>query len=73
MCVTVKPHNRRDMTKEMEQMKMIRKASMPRNITLPLSSTSSAACESTSGPNEPKKRRGSTLWINHSIKKQEMN
>jgi len=73
MCATVKPHDTRDMTKEMEQAKMRLKASMPRNVTLPISSTSSMAGESASDPNAPKKRRGSTLLIKHSIKRQGMN
>jgi len=34
------PHNIRDMTKKMEQVKMRLKTSMPRDITLPISSTS---------------------------------
>jgi len=46
------------MTKDMEQAEMRLKASMPRNITLHLSSTSSAAGRSASGPSKPKKRRG---------------
>ena len=57
MCATVEPHNIRDMTKDIEQAEMRLKASMPRNITLLLSSTSSAVDESASGPSEPKKRR----------------
>ena len=67
MCVTVKPYNTRDMTKEVEQAKMRLKVYMPKNITLPLSLTSSAADGSTSGPSELKKRRGSTPWIKHSF------
>ena len=46
------------MTKEMEQAKMRLKASMPRGIILPISSTSSVAGGSASGPSAPKKRRG---------------
>ena len=73
MCVTIKPHNTREMTKGMEQAIMRLKIAIPRNITLPFSSMSSAAGESISGPSEPKKRRGSTPWIKHSIKRQGMN
>jgi len=57
MCATVKPHNIRDITKEMEQAEMRLKASMPRDVTLPISSTSSVVGESASGPSAPKKRR----------------
>jgi len=46
----VKTHNIRDMVKEMEQAKMRLKASMPRDVTLPISSTSSVAGGSASGP-----------------------
>jgi len=60
MCATVKPHNIRDMTNEIEQVKMRLKAYMLKNIILPLSSASSVAGESASGSSEPKKRRGST-------------
>ena len=70
MCATIKPHNMRDMTKEMGQAKMILKASMPRNVTLPLFSTSSVIGKSASGPSEPKKRMGPTMWIKHSIERQ---
>ena len=69
MCATVKPQYIRDMTQEMKQAEMKLKASMPRSVTMPLSSTSCATGGSTS-PSEPKKRRGSTLWIKHSIKRQ---
>ena len=69
MCVTVKPHNIMDMTKEMEKEKMRLKASMPRDITVPISSTSNVAGGSASDPSAPKKRRGSTLLIKHSIKR----
>ena len=62
MCATVKSHNTRDMTKEIEQAKMRLKISMPRNVTLNLSSMSSATGGSASVPREPKKRRGSTPW-----------
>ena len=72
MCATVKPHNTKDMTKDMEQAKKRLKASISRNITLSLSSTSSAASGSASGPSELKKR-GSTLWIKHLIKRQGVN
>ena len=47
------------MTKEMEQAEMRLKASVPRDVTLPIFSTSSVAGGSASGPSEPKKR-GST-------------
>ena len=73
MCAIVKPYNIRDMTKEMEQAKMRLKASIPMSVTLLISSTSSVAGESTSGLSELKKRRGSTPWIKHSIRRQEMN
>jgi len=56
MCATIKPHNIRNMTKEMEQAKMRLKASMYRTITLSLSSTSSATGGGASGPSEAKKR-----------------
>ena len=69
MCATVKPHNIRDMTKEMEQAEMRLKAFMPMDVTLPISSTSSMAGGSASGPSAPKKRRGSTLLIKNSIKR----
>ena len=69
MWATVKPW---DMTKNMEQVEMRLKASMCRNVNLPLSSMSSVAGESASGPSEPKKR-GSTSWIKHSIKRRDMN
>ena len=46
------------MTKEMEQAEMRLKASMSRDIILPISSTSSVAGKSASGPSAPKKRRG---------------
>jgi len=69
MCATIKPHNIRNVTKEMEQAKMRLKVSMCRTITLSLSSTSSAAGGGASGPSEAKKRRGSTSWIKHSIKR----
>jgi len=69
-CATVKPHNIRDMIKEMKQAKMKLKAFMSRFITLPISSTSSAASGSTNGPRAPKKR-GSTQWIEHSIKRRD--
>ena len=72
MNQSVKSHNIRDMTKEMEQAEMRLKAFMPRTVTLPLSLMSSAADGSASGPSEPKKRRGSTPWIKHSIKRQKM-
>jgi len=42
MCATVKSHNIRDMTKEMEQEKMRLKVSIHRNVILHLSSMSSA-------------------------------
>jgi len=58
MCATVKPHNTRDMTKEMEQVKMRMKASMLRNITLILFSTSSVTSGSASGPSELKRGEG---------------
>ena len=58
MCATVKPHNIRDMTKEMEQAEMRLKVFMLRDVTLPISSTSSVAGKSASGPSAPKKRRG---------------
>ena len=45
MCATVKPHNIRDITKEMEQEEMRLNASMPRDVTLQISSTSSVAGE----------------------------
>ena len=61
------------MTKKMEQMEMRLKASMSKDVTLPISSMSSVAGESASGPSVPKKGRGSTLLIKHSIKKQGMN
>ena len=48
------------------------KASMPRDVTLPISSTSSMVDRSASGPSAPR-RGGSTLLIKHSIKRQEMN
>ena len=70
MRATVKPHNIRDMTKEMEQEKMRLKVFMPRDVRLPISSTSSVAGRSASGPSAPKKRRGSTPLIKHSIKRQ---
>ena len=54
----VKPHNIRDMTKKMEQAKIKLKASIPNNVTLPLSSTLGAAGGNASGPSEPKKRMG---------------
>jgi len=63
MCITVKPHNIRDMTKDMEQVEMKIKASMPKKVTLSLCSPSSAASESASDPSELKKRRGSTSWF----------
>ena len=69
MCATVKPHNIRDMTKEMEQVKMRLKASMPRDVTLLISSTLSVAGGSANGPSAPKKRRGSTPLIKYSIKR----
>ena len=72
MCATVKPHSIWDMKKEMEQAEMRLKAFMPRTVTLPLSLMSSAADGSASGPSEPKKRRGPTPWIKHSIKRQKM-
>jgi len=46
------------MTKEMEQAEMRLKASMSRDIILPISSMSSVAGGSASGPSAPKKRRG---------------
>ena len=58
MCVTVKLHNIKDMMKDMEQAKMKLKVSMFRNVALSLSSISSAAGKSASGPSELKKRRG---------------
>jgi len=58
MFQSVKHHNIRDVTKEMEQAKLRLKASMPRTVTLPLSSTSSAAGGSASGLSELKRRRG---------------
>jgi len=63
MCAMVKPHNIRDMTKDMEQAKMRLKASMSRNVTLPLSSISRATGERTNGPSEPKRsqHRGSRI------------
>ena len=70
MCATDKPLNIRDMTKEMEQAEMRLKASILRNVTLPLSSTSNAA--GTGSPSESK-MRGSTPWIKYSIKRQGMN
>jgi len=73
MCATVKPHNIRDMTKEMEQAEMRLKASILRDITLPISSILSVAGESVSGLSALKKRRGSTPFIKHSIKRQGMN
>ena len=62
MCVMVKPHNVRDVTKEMEQAKMRLKVSMPRDVILSISSTSSVASGSASSPSAPKKR-GSTSLI----------
>jgi len=73
MCVTVKPHNIRDMAKEIEQAKMRLKASTLRGVTLPISSTLSVTGGSSSGPSVLKKRRGLTSLIKHSIKRQEMN
>jgi len=58
MCVTVKAHNIRDMTKELEQAEIRLKASMPRDVTLKISSTSSMVGGSASGPSAPKKIRG---------------
>jgi len=46
------------MTKEMEQAEMRLKASMPRDVTLPISSTLNVVGGSASGPSAPKKRRG---------------
>ena len=73
MCATIKLHNIRDMTKEMEQAEMRLKVSMPRDVTLSIFSTSSVAGRSASGPSAPKKGRGSTPFIKHSIKRQGMN
>ena len=56
--VTIKPHSIRGMTKDMEQAEMKLRTSMPRNVTLHLSSMSSAVGENASGPSEPKKLRG---------------
>ena len=65
----VKPRNIKDMTKDMEQAEMKLKASMPKSVTLHLSSTSSVAGGSASGPSAPKKRMGKTPLIKHSIKR----
>ena len=58
---------------EMEQTEMILKASMPKDVTLTISSTLSVASGSASDPSAPKNRRESTPLIKHSIKRQEMN
>ena len=72
MCTIVKPYNIRDMTKKMEQAKMRLKVSISRSVTLPISSTLSAAGGSANSPSAPKKR-GLTMWIKHSIERQEKN
>ena len=58
MCQSVNLHNIREMTKEIEQTEMRLKAFMPRSITLPLSSTSSATGGSASGPSETEEEMG---------------
>jgi len=58
ICATVKAHNIRDIIKEMEQAKMRLKVFMPRDVTLPISSTSSVVGGSTSGLSALKKRMG---------------
>jgi len=57
MCAMVKPHHISGMTKDIEQVKIRLKASILRNITLPLFSTSSVIGVSASSLSEPKKRR----------------
>ena len=49
------------------------KAFMPSDVTLLISSTSSVTGESAIDPSAPKKRRGSTPLIKHSIKRKGMN
>jgi len=61
MCAMVKPHNIRDMTKAMEQAEMRLKASIPRDVTLSISLTSSVTSGSASGPSVPKKRGVNTV------------
>ncbi|XP_020267247.1 uncharacterized protein LOC109842776 [Asparagus officinalis] len=63
VCKGVKPHNMRDMQADMDQAEARVMASMPRTVTLPGSSASSAAAGSQRMPSrlsEPKRRRGVT-------------
>ena len=62
MCSSVKSHNIRDMTKEMEQIEARVKASMFRTVTLSTFSTSSTIKRSANAsmphiPSKPKRRR----------------
>jgi len=64
MCSSVKFHNIRDTTKDMEQVEARVKASMSRTVTLPTSSSSSmaggrgsASASMSRIPSEPKRRR----------------
>jgi len=73
MCATVKPHNIKDIIKEMEQAEMRLKAFMPRDVRLSISSTSSVTDGSARGPSALKKRKRTTPLIKHSIKRKGIN